>query len=100
MAISVLQYLVFCLQYDLTSHRYRLFFTRERLSVGKNATCGMLRRVALGRTNVSEEHIAYIIRVERISELRTTLAVTDNPSTLRYCYSQLTLYLGRRFLSR
>jgi hypothetical protein len=38
----------------------------------------MLRRVALERTDISEERIAYIIRVERISELGTMLAVTGN----------------------
>jgi hypothetical protein len=45
--------------------------------------------VALVRTDVSEECIAPIIIVERISELVTTLAVTSNRSTLRgnYIYS-------------
>jgi hypothetical protein len=43
----------------------------------------MLRRVALVRTGVSEERIAYIIRVTRIGGLGTTLAVTINRSTLR-----------------
>jgi hypothetical protein len=38
---------------------------------------GMLRRVALVRTDVSEELSASIIRVTRISELGTTLAVKD-----------------------
>jgi hypothetical protein len=42
----------------------------------------MLRRVALVRTNVSEERIASIIGVTRIGELGT-LAVTSNRSTLR-----------------
>jgi hypothetical protein len=41
----------------------------------------MLRRVALVRTDVSEEHIASIIRVTRIGELGTTLAVTRARST-------------------
>jgi hypothetical protein len=36
---------------------------------------GMLRRVALVRTDVSEELSASFIRVTRISELGTTLAV-------------------------
>jgi hypothetical protein len=36
----------------------------------------MLRRVALGRTDVSEERITPIIEVKRINELGTTLAVT------------------------
>jgi hypothetical protein len=39
---------------------------------------GMLRRVALVRTDVSEELSASIIRVTRIGELGTTLAVTSN----------------------
>jgi hypothetical protein len=44
---------------------------------------GMLLRVALVRTDVSEELIASFIRVKRIGELGTTLAVTSNRSTLR-----------------
>jgi hypothetical protein len=44
---------------------------------------GMLRRVALVGTDVSEEHIATIIRMTRIGELGTTLAVTSNRRTLR-----------------
>jgi hypothetical protein len=43
----------------------------------------MLRRVALVRTNVSEELSASFLRVTRISELGTTLAVTSNRCTLR-----------------
>jgi hypothetical protein len=38
----------------------------------------MLRRVALVRTDVSEEPTASIIRVTRIGEVGTTLAVTRN----------------------
>jgi hypothetical protein len=38
----------------------------------------MLRRVALVITDVSEEFSASIIRVTRIGELGTTLAVTSN----------------------
>jgi hypothetical protein len=44
---------------------------------------GMLCRVVLVRTDVSEERIASIIRVTRIGELGTTLAVTSNHSMLR-----------------
>jgi hypothetical protein len=44
---------------------------------------GMLRRVALVRTDVSEELGASLIRVTRIGELGTTLAVTSNRRTLR-----------------
>jgi hypothetical protein len=43
----------------------------------------MLRRVALVRTDVSEECIASIIRVTRIGEQGTTLAVTSNRNKLR-----------------
>jgi hypothetical protein len=44
---------------------------------------GMLRRVALVKTAVSEERSASFIRVTRICELGTTLAVTSNRRTLR-----------------
>jgi hypothetical protein len=44
---------------------------------------GMLSRVALVRTDVSEELSASIIRVTRIGELGKTLAVTSNWRTLR-----------------
>jgi hypothetical protein len=44
---------------------------------------GMLRRVALARTDVLEECTASVIRVTRIGELGTTLAATSNSSTLR-----------------
>jgi hypothetical protein len=40
----------------------------------------MLRRVALVRTDVSEELGASIIKVTRIGEIGTTLAVTSNPT--------------------
>jgi hypothetical protein len=47
------------------------------------ASSGMLRRVTLVRTDVSEERGASIIRVTRIGELGITLAVTSNRHTLR-----------------
>jgi hypothetical protein len=43
----------------------------------------ILRRVTLIRTEASEELSASIIRVTRISELGTTLAVSSNRRTLR-----------------
>jgi hypothetical protein len=46
------------------------------------ASSGMFRRVALVRTDVSEELGASFIRVTRIGELGTTLAVTSNRRTL------------------
>jgi hypothetical protein len=45
----------------------------------------MLRRVALVRTDVSEEIFAFIIRVTKIGELGTMLAVTSNRRTLPSC---------------
>jgi hypothetical protein len=74
------------------------------------ATSAMLRRVALVRTDVSDEISASIIRVIRIGELGTTLAVTSYRRTLRRntkyffaaCfgwYLQLALFLVHRFLS-
>jgi hypothetical protein len=44
---------------------------------------GLLRRVALVRTDVSEELSAFFIWVTRISELGTTLSATSNRLTLR-----------------
>jgi hypothetical protein len=47
------------------------------------ASFGMLRRVAILRTDVSEERSTSIIRMTRIGELGTTLAVTSNRRALR-----------------
>jgi hypothetical protein len=44
---------------------------------------GMICRVTLVRIDVSEELITSIIKVARIGELGTTLAVTSNRRTLR-----------------
>jgi hypothetical protein len=46
------------------------------------ASSGMLRRVAVVRTDVSEERSASIIRVTKIGELGRTLAVTRNRHAL------------------
>jgi hypothetical protein len=47
---------------------------------------GMLRRVALVRTDVSEELSASFFRVTRSVELETTIAVTSNRHTLRVSF--------------
>jgi hypothetical protein len=47
------------------------------------ASSGLLRRVALVRTDVSEELSASIIRMTTIGELGTTLAVISSRNTLR-----------------
>jgi hypothetical protein len=43
----------------------------------------MLSSVALAEHDVSEERIAFIVRITRIRELGKTLSVTINGSTLR-----------------
>jgi hypothetical protein len=48
----------------------------------------MFRRVGLVRTDVLEELSASFIRVTRIGELGTTLAVTSNRRTLRRNFLQ------------
>jgi hypothetical protein len=62
------------------------------------ASSGMLRRVALVRTGVSEELSAPFIKVTRIRELLTTLALTSNRLTLRRNI-KLALFLVHLFLS-
>jgi hypothetical protein len=57
--------------------------TREGFPFWRMPSSGMLRCVALVRTDVSEKLSASIIRVTRISEQGTTLAVTSNRRTLR-----------------
>jgi hypothetical protein len=49
------------------------------------ASSGMLRRVALVRTDVSEELSASNIRMTRIGDLRTS-AVTSNRRTLYFVF--------------
>jgi hypothetical protein len=56
----------------------------------------MLRRVALVRTDVSEERRAFIIRVKRIGELGITLVVTSNRRTLRRNKNIVMGYNGSR----
>jgi hypothetical protein len=56
---------------------------------------GMLHHVALVRTDVSEELSASFIRVTRIGELGTTLAVTSIGRTLADTYIYCSLVCGR-----
>jgi hypothetical protein len=55
----------------------------QPLTLLRMVSSEMLRRVALVRTDVSEELSASFIRLTRICELGTTLAVTSNRRTLR-----------------
>jgi hypothetical protein len=52
--------------------RHLIYIVRSRM-----VSSGMLRRVALVRTDVSEELCVSFIRVKRISELGTTQAATS-----------------------
>jgi hypothetical protein len=58
--------------------RVRIILDEEYKLCRRMASSGMLRRVALVRTDVSEELGASFIRVTIIGELGTTLAVTIN----------------------
>jgi hypothetical protein len=61
------------------------------------SSSGMLRRVALVRADVSENLSASFIRVTKIGELRTALALTSNRRTLRR-NTDVFLRSVRRFL--
>jgi hypothetical protein len=62
----------------------KYFFVLVRVNLfRKMASSEMLRRVALVRTDVSEEFSASFIRVTRVGEIGTTLAVTSNRRPLR-----------------
>jgi hypothetical protein len=54
----------------------------------------MLGCVDLGRTDVSEELSASIIRVTRIVEVGATLAITSNRSTYYYYYYYYCIFLN------
>jgi hypothetical protein len=59
-------------------------FRSGYLFLGRMASSGMLRRVALVRTHVSEELSSSFIKVTRIGALRTkTLALTSKRNKLR-----------------
>jgi hypothetical protein len=63
---------------------------RDNTKLRRMVPCGKLRRVALVRTDDSDESFAFIIRMTRIGELGTTLAVTsstNNSNIKRLCIS-------------
>jgi hypothetical protein len=59
------------------------------------ASSGMLRSVALVRTDLSEELSASIIRVTRVGELGRTLAVTSNRSRHTIVFASIVSLLER-----
>jgi hypothetical protein len=68
---------------DIKAHAVNPHYNILKQRDGRMASSGMLRREVLVRTDVSEELSASFIRVTRIGELGTTLAVTSNRHTLR-----------------
>jgi hypothetical protein len=65
-----------------TSSADKPVVTKKESFSRRMVSSGMLRRVALVRSDVSEELSASFIRVTRIGELGTTQAATSNRSTL------------------
>jgi hypothetical protein len=63
------------------------------------ASSGMLRRVVLVRTDISEELSASFIRVTRIGEVGTTLAVSSKGRKLRRLLVTASVVLVHRFSS-
>jgi hypothetical protein len=70
-------------KHSMTSLGYESETMKSYVTVQSLASSGMLRSVALIRTDVSEEFSTSFIRVTRIGELETRLAVTCNRRTLR-----------------
>jgi hypothetical protein len=65
-----------------TASNYYVRFEVLTGVIMKNTVFWDARRVALVKTDVSKEFIASIIKVGRVGELQTSLAVTSNRSTL------------------
>jgi hypothetical protein len=65
----------------------------QQLSAWRMPSSGMLRYVALVRTDISEEHCNSVIRVTRMSEPGTTLAVSSNQRTLQRSTILVTLMM-------
>jgi hypothetical protein len=64
------------------ARRYIQFLERQRIYNRRMVSSGMLRRVALVRTDVSQELTASIIRVTRIGELGTAQVETSKRRSL------------------
>jgi hypothetical protein len=66
-------------RYSIYKSTYASSLVEERM-----VSSGTLRRLVLVRKDISEELSASFIRVKRIDELRTTLAVTSCASVASY----------------
>jgi hypothetical protein len=62
---------------------YMISYEFMEVITSRMASSGMLHRVALVKTDVSEELSASFIRATRIGELGTPPAVTSNRRTMR-----------------
>jgi hypothetical protein len=74
--------------------KYRLHFQGNKTLEGRMPSSGILFRVAIVRTGISEEHTASIVKVTRIGQLGM-LAVTSNRRTPRRNISSETSVLTR-----
>jgi hypothetical protein len=80
-----------CLWVSYVSREVHCNYSYKEHQGCRMVSSGLLRRMALVRTDVSEEPGASFIRVTKIGELGTTQAATSN--------RQLVLFLVHRFLS-
>jgi hypothetical protein len=79
---------------------YLVMYLENLLHPWRMVSSGLLRRVALVRTDVSEEPGASFIRVTKIGELGTTLAAASNRRMLRRnCISPILVTLMKKALS-
>jgi hypothetical protein len=84
----------------LVKHRDNLTSYLYLSGILRTSSSGIWRRVALVRTDVSEECVASIIRMKRISELGSTLSETGNAYIiLTYCRHPLRYLLQLEFLN-
>jgi hypothetical protein len=72
-----------CFRRRVTVESLSISLPIDEYYVGIMTSSGMLRPVILVRTDLSEDLSASVIKLIRIGELGTTLAVTSNRRTLR-----------------
>jgi hypothetical protein len=75
------------MSYRRINRIHKLGRTDKKSAYRRMVSSGMLRHVALVRTDFSEELLASFIRVTGNGELGTILAVTSNRRTQRASYN-------------